>query len=382
LAYASEFAEKAEGAAMTDDDPQLGENQSNLPPSGVGDAGTGRVAGDEAGGPVVSDAAGSGAGAPSEPESYGFWSMTLVPFRRALVRGLAVVMPPLLTIVLFVWAWKTLDSYVLDPLEGAARYAIFVAISDMRYEPIVREQILNLPPESSKLGEIDGRETYVATDGMKLIRIKKFWIPIDIYNWVETSPGAEEPITAAAYYDRYIQLRYLRREVVIPLFLIAFIVVLYVAGKSLAVGMGRMLWNYGESVVDRLPLIRNVYSSVKQVTDFAFTENEIQCRRIVAIEYPRKGIWSLGFVTGEGIEDIKHVTQEPMVSVLVPTSPMPATGFTVTVPRSATVDLNISMDQAIQFFVSCGVVAPKSAVGAGVVEGRVDRKRMDGTKRE
>ena len=52
-----------------------------------------------------------------------------------------------------------------------------------------------------------------------------------------------------------------------------------------------MVWNYAESIVNRLPLIRNVYSSVKQVTDFAFTENEIQCRRIVAIEYPRKGIW-------------------------------------------------------------------------------------------
>jgi uncharacterized membrane protein len=358
---------------MTDNAPQPAENESNrLRSEAVGEG-----LGGEAG--LGTDPASGGS---PEAESYGFWSMTLVPFRRALVRGLAVVMPPLLTIVLFVWAWKTLDSYVLEPLEGTARYAIFVAIADMRHEPIVREQILNLPPDSSKLGEIDGRETYIAADGTRLIRIKKFWIPIEIYNWVETSPGSEEPITAAAYYDRYIQLRYLRREVVMPLFLIAFIILLYVAGKSLAVGMGRMLWNYGESMVNRLPLIRNVYSSVKQVTDFAFTENEIQCRRIVAIEYPRKGIWSLGFVTGEGIEDIKHVTQEPMVSVLVPTSPMPATGFTVTVPKSATVDLNISMDQAIQFFVSCGVVTPKVSLGAGVVEGRVDRKFMDGLKTE
>lgn len=363
---------------MTDNDPQSTENASNRPRSEIG----GDVVGGETAGFGPGAGPGAGAGGAGDSESYGFWSMTLVPFRRALVRGLAVVMPPLLTIVLFVWAWKTLDSYVLEPLEGTARYAIFVAIADMRHEPIVREQILNLPPESSKLGEIDGRETYIASDGTRLIRIKKFWIPIEIYNWVETSPGSEEPITAAAYYDRYIQLRYLRREVVMPLFLIAFIIVLYLAGKSLAVGMGRMLWNYGESIVNRLPLIRNVYSSVKQVTDFAFTENEIQCRRIVAIEYPRKGIWSLGFVTGEGIEDIKQVTQEPMVSVLVPTSPMPATGFTVTVPKSATVDLNISMDQAIQFFVSCGVVTPKVSLGAGVVEGRVDRKFMDGPKTE
>jgi uncharacterized membrane protein len=301
----------------------------------------------------------------------GFWSLTLVPFRRALVRGLAVVMPPLLTIVLFIWAWKTLDSYVLEPMEASARYAIIMAISDVRPEPIVREQIQNLPADSTRLGEVDGRETFEFADGKRLIRIKKFWIPLDVYNMVETNPGAEEPITAAAYYDRYVQLRYLRREVVIPLFLTLFIVVLYLAGKSLAVGMGRMVWSYAESVVNRLPLIRNVYSSVKQVTDFAFTENEIQCRRIVAIEYPRKGIWSMGFVTSEGFQDIRAAANEPVVTVLVPTSPMPATGFTVTLPRSDTIDLNITMDQAIQFFVSCGVVVPKLLAAGTAIDGRV-----------
>ena len=80
--------------------------------------------------------------------------------------------------------------------------------------------------------------------------------------------------------------------------------------------------------------------------------------RVVAVEYPRKGIWSVGFVTGESMLDIHGAANEPMVSVLMPTSPMPATGFTVSVKKSETVDLNITIDQAIQFVVSCGVVVP------------------------
>lgn len=82
-----------------------------------------------------------------------------------------------------------------------------------------------------------------------------------------------------------------------------------------------------------MPIIRNVYSSVKQVTDFAFNDSEIQYTRVVAVEYPRKGIWSMGFVTGESLMDIRKAAGEPMLSVLMPTSPMPATGFTSRYPK-------------------------------------------------
>ncbi|MEO8497700.1 MAG: DUF502 domain-containing protein, partial [Planctomycetota bacterium] len=81
--------------------------------------------------------------------------------------------------------------------------------------------------------------------------------------------------------------------------------------------------------------------------------------RVVAVEYPRKGIWSVGFVTGESFADIRAAANEPVLSVLIPTSPLPMTGMTVTVLKSEAVDLNVTIDQAIQFFVSCGVVVPK-----------------------
>ena len=113
-----------------------------------------------------------------------------------------------------------------------------------------------------------------------------------------------------------------------------------------------------ERVINHVPIIRNVYSSVKQVTDFLFTEREMEFNRVVAVQYPSQGIWSIGFVTGESMQSLHDSIGEPVLSVLMPTSPMPATGFTITVPKSRTIDLGITVDQAIQFVVSCGVVVP------------------------
>jgi len=133
---------------------------------------------------------------------------------------------------------------------------------------------------------------------------------------------------------------------------------LYLLGKFLAAGVGRFFWMQFERLINRLPVIRNVYSSVKQVTDFMFSEREIEYTRVVAVEYPRKGVWTVAMVTGDSLLDIRSAANEPVMSVLIPTSPMPFTGFTVTVKKSETIDLNITIDQAFQFIVSCGVVAP------------------------
>jgi len=133
---------------------------------------------------------------------------------------------------------------------------------------------------------------------------------------------------------------------------------LYFLGRFLAYGVGRVLYLALERSITQLPIIRTVYSSVKQVTDFVFSENETQFNRVVAVEYPRQGIWSIGFVTGEGMLDVRQAAGEPIISILIPTSPMPATGYTITVRKSETIELDITVDQAFQFIVSCGVVVP------------------------
>jgi uncharacterized membrane protein len=166
-----------------------------------------------------------------------------------------------------------------------------------------------------------------------------------------------------AFYRRYVEIRWLGPATVIPMFLAIFIICLYLLGKFMAAGIGRLFVRSFEQFIERLPLIRNVYSSVKQVSDFLFTERElVEYTRVVAVEYPRKGIFSLGLVTGESMLNIREAANEPVLSVLMPTSPMPVTGFTVTVRKSQTLDLDITIEQAFQFIISCGVVIPAHQV--------------------
>ncbi len=270
------------------------------------------------------------------------------PFRRAVLRGLGVVLPPLLTIVVFLWAWNLISGYVLEPVEGMAHSTIVHFTWDVRSEQ-------PSDAEAASYQELDSEE----------------WIPRYVYDAVRENPGMASPQTAQGYFDRYVRIRWLNRAKVIPLFLSLFILILYLLGKFLAAGMGRLALSSFENLIQRVPVIRNVYSAVKQVTDFIFTERDIEFNRVVAVEYPRKGVWSIGFVTGESMLDIRSAANEPILSVLMPTSPMPATGFTITVRKSDTIDLDITVDQAIQFVVSCGVVVPlqqqhKEDVGAQV----------------
>ncbi|MEE3370633.1 MAG: DUF502 domain-containing protein [Planctomycetota bacterium] len=270
------------------------------------------------------------------------------PIRRAVLRGLGVVLPPLLTILLFIWAWTTIETRVLEPIEGAARWVLVEYVREIQ--------------DPADVPEID-RHKYEVTLDQKLVPESH----VLSYNELrqETEPKANQ-LTANEFYDRYVELQYLRRTVVIPAFLAAFILVLYLLGKFLAAGFGSFLWATCEGVIQRVPLIRNVYSAVKQVTDFVFSEREIEFNRVVAIEYPRRGIWSIGFVTGESMREIRSAAKEPVLSILMPTSPMPATGFTITAPKSDTIDLDITIDQAIQFVVSCGVVVPPQQQGSDV----------------
>jgi len=321
----------------------------------------------------------------SDQRSVNTGSDSIRPFRRAVLRGLGVVMPPLLTIVLFIWAWTTIDSYVLQPIENAvAEVMVFAGmqshVKDGIPADVVAENIRVVDkhnqrvPTAEVLHQVRSVQGIVTSAPLHGWRVVSFtyegttyvpvagnrWVPNYVYDTVAKSPGSLvlPSATARDVYEQYIRVRYLPRWRVIPVFLVMFIGLLYLLGKFLAAGVGRMLLATFEGIIRRLPLVRNVYSSVKQVTDFVFSEREIEYTRVVAVQYPREGIWSIGFVTGESMLDIQSAANEPVLSVLMPTSPMPATGFTVTVRKSETIDLDITIDQAIQFVVSCGVVVP------------------------
>lgn len=281
---------------------------------------------------------------PAKPAS------AVAPFRRAILRGLAVILPPLLTVVVFIWAWTIIDGNILAPCERIAGRAIVWSIRDVQAQP---PQGAGLQPATADAPAkfSVGDQVYVKLDGGR-------WIPEVVWAKVLDNPGAVPPATPDAFYDRYVRTQYLRRELTVPIFLAVFLLGLYLTGKFMAAGVGRLIWRVGEGIVHRMPIVRNVYSAVKQITDYLFSEQEVQFLRVVAVEYPRKGLWTVAFVTGESFREIREAAGEPVLSLLVPTSPMPATGFTCTVAKRDTLDLDITVDQALQYIVSCGVVVP------------------------
>ncbi len=301
----------------------------------------------------------------------------LYPFRAAVLRGLGVVLPPLLTIVIFLWISGTVEKYLLDPVLSGAEGVLVRRVKDVRHEisrellpPAQRARLAGLSEsELSGAKVVVNGEVYVRVRPGKFIPAGFYRLPTDKgecvpqYVWDEvgrTFARIPSAATGEAVYAAYVRHRYLNPYFVIPAFLSLFILALYLLGKFMAAGMGRFFWGLFERGVSRVPLVRNVYGAVKQVSDFVLSERELEYSRVVAVEWPRKGIWSMALVTGESMIDIEAAANEPVLSVLIPTSPMPMTGFTMTVKKSETIDLSISFDEAIQFIVSCGVVVPQN----------------------
>lgn len=251
--------------------------------------------------------------------------------------------PPLLTVLIIVWAVNTTKSYFLEPVTGWAREGLVWYLADVR-------QDLPLQSPTAKTAEVNGQIYRQLENGA--------FIPESVYELVQQQPGSQPPTTGDAYYRRYVDLTYLRPYFAVPFFLSVFILLLYFLGKFMAAGIGRVFVAVFDNSVSRVPGVRAVYSSVKQVSDLFFSEREKKFTRIVAVEFPRKGVWSIGFVTGESMAAIHDAAGEPVLAVLVPYSPLPVTGCAITVRKSECIDLNITFDQACQFIVSCGVVVP------------------------
>ena len=142
-------------------------------------------------------------------------------------------------------------------------------------------------------------------------------------------------------------------------FLVA-VVTVVIVGAMLASVVGRALWRMIEKFIMNTPLLRRVYPYVKQITDFLFTQNqhEKMFSRVVAIEYPRKGIWSIGLVTGSGLKKIVDNVEKEFLTILIPNSPTPITGYVIMVPKEQTIALDMTIEEAFRFAISAGVITP------------------------
>lgn len=138
--------------------------------------------------------------------------------------------------------------------------------------------------------------------------------------------------------------------------LFAFLLVL-LTGLAVTNLVGRQLVTYWEELLQRIPLVRSVYSGVKSFAESVLTSSH-SFRQVVAVEYPRPGVWSIGFVTADDVPEVSAKTGEPLVCVFISPAPNPTAGFIILVPRSQLVPLDMSIDAAMKMIVTCGVVIP------------------------
>lgn len=141
--------------------------------------------------------------------------------------------------------------------------------------------------------------------------------------------------------------------------LVSTVALVFLIGLVSANYMGRRLWAYGEAVVTRIPIIRSVYVATKQVIDTFSTNSSNAFRKVVIIEYPRKGMYSLGFITGKTSGEARERLGRDMMNVFIPTTPNPTSGFLLLVPQEDVMELEMAVEDGVKMIVSCGLVTPE-----------------------
>ena len=141
--------------------------------------------------------------------------------------------------------------------------------------------------------------------------------------------------------------------------LVVALVVLTVVGMFAAGFMGRFFLKLGEWIVYKMPLISTVYSLLKQVFETFFSPKTQAFKKVVMLEYPRKGIWILGFVSADPKGEVKDAFEEEMLTVFIPTTPNPTSGFLIFVPKKDTIEMDMTVEEGLKYIVTGGLTEPK-----------------------
>ena len=165
------------------------------------------------------------------------------------------------------------------------------------------------------------------------------------------------------FVDKLIPPQYLLDNylpVTIPgLGLVVLLVALTLVGMFATGFLGRFFLRLGEWIVFKVPLVSSVYSVLKQIFETFFSSKTQAFSKVVMLEYPRKGIWILGFVSSELKGEIRRCFNEEMLNVFIPTTPNPTSGFLIFVPKKDTIELDMKVEEGIKFVISGGLVEPE-----------------------
>jgi uncharacterized membrane protein len=180
----------------------------------------------------------------------------------------------------------------------------------------------------------------------------------DVFGWLLSASQALLPMAA------YAPIEWLRK--VPGLGIVMMLLGLLITGMFATNIVGQWWLRQGHRLLNKIPIVKSIYSSVKQVSDTLFSSNGNAFRQAVLVQYPRNGSWTIAFVTGKPGGEAAHHLPGDYLSLYVPTTPNPTSGFFLMVPRADVIALAMSVDEALKYVISMGVVAPPMARIAAV----------------
>jgi len=136
------------------------------------------------------------------------------------------------------------------------------------------------------------------------------------------------------------------------------IIVVFLTGLLAANIVGRSVVGGWESLLDRIPIVRSIYSASKNFTEIVFSDSGKAFKKVLLVEYPRKGIYTITFQTATDIDEIQARTGEDIIACFVPTTPNPTSGFIIVIPQRDVIELDMEVDEAVKLIMSLGVVVP------------------------
>ncbi len=250
-------------------------------------------------------------------------------FKRFFSRGLAILLPTAVTLWLLWQAFGFVYNNVAQPINRATRFAVIWVV------PKVMDE--------DKLPE---------------------WFQVTDQRVLETRVSREIRTTVSDESVRWD----LRREYLAKFWkdhpylnltgLFIAIMLIYLAGVLLGNIMGKSVYARVERLITRIPGFKQVYPHVKQVIDMIMGDNKLAFSKVVIVEYPSAGIWTVGFLTGNSLREIDKLAGDTVVSVFIPTSPTPFTGFTINLPKEKVIEVAMSIEEALRFVITAGVLAP------------------------
>ena len=180
------------------------------------------------------------------------------------------------------------------------------------------------------------------------------WLPLSITLWVIRFIVT----TMDGVFPSWSIPEVIQRQHIPGFGLLMAVLLVFVTGVLAANFIGERLVGWWELLLNRIPIVRTIYSSVKQVSDTILSPNGQAFRKAVLVQYPRQGMWTIAFLTGTPGPGVAEHLPGEHVSVYVPTTPNPTSGFFIMLPKADLVELDMSVDAALKYIVSMGVVAP------------------------